>query len=265
MAIVKVNRTPVSLLWTAQANSGTSAANQGIWLESSNSIAFSIPFAIVGYVREEDASTYLYYYSRDGLRNVLDNEGRNKVMQTVAEVSNSLPLDQLIEQYTAINVKIREIIIPYFKERGITITAVGIAGYGQYRDEDIATAIDNVFAAQQLKAVEQAKSNVATKHQLVMEKEGLAEAAFARANSDGPARAQEIKAAAQQEADTAIGQAKADAIKTVNAALQDAGKSETFLRVMQLDINAQQVARWNGQSPQIVSGDNQFVPENLSK
>lgn len=260
MEVITVDRTPVSLHWTADPTSGTGKRNEGIWLESSNSIAFSIPFIIIGYIEEADASSFLYFYSRGNLGQVLNTEGRNKVMEVVAEYSNSMPLDQLIQKYDAVNNKLREVVIPYFKSRGITITAVGIGGFATYRDPAIAGAIDGVFAAQQLQAVELAKSAAAEKHQAVTEAEGQAEAARTREMSKGPSMAQKVKADAQREADAMVGQAKAEAIGILNTSLQEAAQSDLFLKNMELEVELQFVEKWSGETPLIVSGDNAFIP-----
>ncbi len=260
MEVIIVDRTPTALHWTADANSGTGQRNEAIWLESSNSIAFSIPFVIIGYIEESDASNFLYFYSRGKLAQVLNTEGRNKVMEVVAEYSNSMPLDQLIQKYDAINNKIREVVITYFKSRGITITAIGIAGFSTYRDPAIAGAIDGVFAAQQLQAVELAKSDAAKKHQEVTEAEGQAEAARTREMSKGPSMSQKVKADAQREADAMVGEAKAKAISILNTSLQEAAQSDLFLKNMELEVQLQFVEKWSGETPLIVSGDNTFIP-----
>jgi hypothetical protein len=264
MEVIIVDRTPVSIQWTAEANTGTTNKNEAIWLESSNSIGFSIPISIIGYIKETDAASFLYHYSRGKLMNVLNTEGRNKVMEVVSEFSNSLPLDQLLKQYEAINDKISEVVMPYFKDRGITITAIGIAGYATYRDSSIAQAIDGVFANQQTQAVELAKSLAAKKHQEVMELEGQADAAKARETSKGPSMAKQVTSDAEREAKAMIGQAQGEAISVLNGALQKAAQSNLFLKNMALEVESQRIEKWDGQVPAIMTDGSDFVPRNLS-
>ena len=80
--LVKVNRSPVTREWTADAKNGTAAKDQAIWVESQDSVGFSMGFTVTGYIREEDASRFLYWYpatDKDGtasLATVMDSEIR---------------------------------------------------------------------------------------------------------------------------------------------------------------------------------------------
>ena len=265
MALIIVDRTPVSLHWTPDADTGTNKINEAIWLESSNSIAFSIPFAMTAYIKEADASTYLFYYNRGTLFEVLNTEGRNKVMEVAAEYSNSMALEELLTHYSDINAKVSEVVVGYFAKRGVTITSLGISGYATYRNPDNATAIDNVFKAQQLEAVELAKSKAAEKHQAVMEADGKATAAKTREASRGPMIKQQKISEAEKTAAGLIGDANGQAVITVSDATLEAMKSPTFVKLMGLDVETQRVEKWDGQSPIVVSGPNDFVPANSSK
>jgi len=270
MELVVVNRTPVALHWTAQAETGTSINNEAIWMESKDSIALSIPIAMTAYIQEIDASSYLFWYNRNQLFNVLNTEGRNKIMEVCAEFSNSLDLQDLTTRYEDINIRVREVVIDYFAQRGITITSLGIAGYAQYRDDDpknpksIANSIDAVFAAQQTKAVELAKATVAEKHKAVMEAMGQAEAIKAQEASRGPMIAEQKISDAEKTAAGMIGEAKGNAIISVNDVVKEASSSPTFLKIMALDVESQRIEQWNGDSPVVVSGPNDFTPANNS-
>jgi len=265
MELVIVDRTPVALHWTADTDTGTSNKNEAIWLESSNSIAFSIPFAMTAYIKEADASAYLYYYNRGTLFNVLNTEGRNKVMEVAAEYSNSMPLNDLLTKYGDINAKVREVVTGYFAKRGVTITTLGIAGFATYRNAENATAIDKVFEAQQLQAVELAKSEAAKKRQEVMEAEGQATAAKTRESSRGPMMAKQKIAEANKTVAGKIGEANGQAVAIVSDASLEASKSPTFIKLLALEVEFQRVEKWDGKSPLVVSGPNDFVPANTSK
>src|SRR5215469_7749170 len=64
--LVKVNRSPVTREWvTMQTTSSSGAiqrADKAIWIESSDSVGFSMGFTCTAFISEEDASRFLYWY-----------------------------------------------------------------------------------------------------------------------------------------------------------------------------------------------------------
>jgi hypothetical protein len=50
--LIKVNRSPVTREWTADATSGTAAKNQAIWIESADSVGFSMGFTCTSLSRK---------------------------------------------------------------------------------------------------------------------------------------------------------------------------------------------------------------------
>src|SRR5438477_2495972 len=52
--LVKVKRSPITREWTAENNNGTSNKNQAVWVESNDSVGFSMGFTCTALIKEED-------------------------------------------------------------------------------------------------------------------------------------------------------------------------------------------------------------------
>ena len=65
--LIKVNRSPVTREWTAETTTGTAAKNQAIWIESSDSVGFSLGFTCTSFIPEEHAAKFLYWYPTGSL------------------------------------------------------------------------------------------------------------------------------------------------------------------------------------------------------
>src|SRR5688572_909992 len=126
--VIKVDRAPVTREWTAEKSSGTASKDQAIWVESDDSVGFSMGFTATGYIREEDAAKFLYWYPSGSLSQVMDTEVRARVQAAVAAVAAGYPLDGLRSKKEEMVEAARKDVIPFFAERGITITTVSQFG-----------------------------------------------------------------------------------------------------------------------------------------
>ncbi|MEN9604717.1 MAG: hypothetical protein RJB39_402 [Candidatus Parcubacteria bacterium] len=224
--VIKVDRSPVTRNWQAAAGGAQTKGQEkdtAIWVESADSVGFSMGFACTAYVTEEDSATFLYWYPSGSLAIVMDTEIRARIQQGAAEVSAKYPLDILRGKKQEIIDSIRTDVTVFFKERGITITTVGMFGGMTYENTKIQEAIDSVFIAQQEK--EKAKAAFEAQEKL---------------NAT-------VTLAAQAQADKkrieAEGEAKA--IDAVQKALQQAGP---------LYIQREFITRWDGKFPEYYLG-----------
>lgn len=146
--IITVNRTPITREWTADAGTGTTVQNQAIKAESKESIEFSIGVTLTASILEEDAATFLYFYSGKSLANVIDKNCRSYVQgiltgefaQYNLDVCRGMKKDVFDNLYIAAKKK--------FKEKGVTIDFIGAAGGLIYTDRAIQDAINQKFAAE---------------------------------------------------------------------------------------------------------------------
>lgn len=234
--VIKVNRSPITREWTAEGTTGSADKNQAIWVESADSVGFSMGFSTTGYIKDEDTSTFLFWYPAGSLEKVMDFEVRARVQQAVAEVAAKYPLDQLRTKKQDMVDAARKDVIAFFGQRGITITTVAMFGGMTYENPQIQAAIDKTFIAQQEKVVNLARFEAQQKENDRMELEANAIAEKARREAKGEADAKLM-----------LYQAEAAGIKAVNDSL--AGANPLVLTMKGLEIEKERVTRWDGKFP----------------
>ncbi len=283
--LVVVNRTPVTREWTASSTSGTGNKDQAIWLESKDSIGFSLGFNCTAFIDEPDSSKFLYWYpttsadttvqnvdkSVAGLSDVMDNEIRARVVMLGNTISVKYDLDDLrARKYEILNAIRNGVpeerdaqgkvvqeklqgVIEHFATRGITITNLGQFGGFEYEDPNIQKAINDTFVAQQEKVKTEAAFDAQQRKNDRIELEAQAEAARARTIAQGEADAVKIAAEAQ-----------AGAIRAVAQATKEAGKDPLFIQLKQLQVESERITKWNGQYPStLMSVGSEGAPELL--
>ena len=250
--LIKVNRSPITREWTAESKNGSAEKDQAIWVESGDSVGFSIGFTATAHINEEDAARFLYWYPAGSLADVMDHEVRGRMQQTASEVAAKYPLDELRGKKQEIVDAVRKDVTAFFSERGITVTTIGMFGGMTYENPKIQQAIDEVFIAQQLKDVALAKFDAQSKmnEQLQLEAEGVAKKTQTVATAE--AQAQVTKAEGEAKGKIAAAEADAKSIETINAALQNA--SPQLLQIRQLDLEKARIEKWTGVYPAFFMG-----------
>ena len=236
--LIKVNRSPITREWTAEATTGTTAKNQAIWIESSDSIGFSMGFTCTAFIPEEQAAKFLYWYPSGSLADVMDSEVRGRIQQVAAEIAAKYPLDVLRAKKQEISDAVKRDITEFFAQRGVVITTIGMFGGMTYENGEIQKAIDNTVIAQQLKVVNEAKWEAQQRENDRVTLEANAIAERARRIAAGEADAKKIGAAAE-----------AQAIRDVNKALAEAPQNPLLYQLRSLEVERARVERWNGQYP----------------
>jgi hypothetical protein len=226
--VIKVDRSPVTREWTAASETGTSNKNEGIWIESEDSVSFSTGFNCTAYVKESDAARFLYHYPNGNLAAIMDSQIRAEIQATAAEMAAQYPMDELRAKKVEMIISVREHVIPFFEQTGITVTTIGMFGGYTYENPSIQQAIDNTFVAQQEKVVAAAMFAAQADKNRRIEKE-----------------AEALKAAAIIKAS-----AEAEAIKTVAEAAAQAQENPAFLALKKLEVETQRIEKWNGEYPQ---------------
>jgi hypothetical protein len=155
--VIKVDRTPVTRIWTAEADTGTSNKKQALSAESSDSISVSSGFTLTGLIDENMAHVYLYRFNGKSLQDVIDSQVFNSVQAVYTEICNKYDLNELRSKKQEITEEIRKRVIPLYAEWGITIMPdMGIVGGFTYENKNIQEAIDNVFVSQTKKQANEA-------------------------------------------------------------------------------------------------------------
>lgn len=268
--LVVVDRTPVTREWTASTVAGADKS-QAIWLESKDSIGFSLGFNCTAFIDEPDSSKFLYWYpttkkldqpdqnfdkSIAGLAHVMDAEIRARVVMLGNTISVKYDLDDLrARKYEILNAIRNGVpeekdatgkviqeklqgVIEHFASRGITITNLGQFGGFEYEDPKIQTAINETFVAQQEKVKTEAAFDAQQRKNDRIQLEAEAEAGKAKTIAQGQADAVKIAAEAQS-----------GAIRAVASATKEAGKDPLFIQLKQLEVETSRITKWNGQYP----------------
>jgi hypothetical protein len=239
--LIKVDRSPVTRQWSVtseNAKVGSRTASGAIWIESGDSIGFSMGFNCTAYIAEGDASKFLYWYKGDSLEKVMDTEIKARYQQAAAEVAAQFKIDILREKKQDIVEAIKKDVVPFFKERGITITTIGMFGGMTYEDEKIQEAINKTFIAQQEKVVAAAELAAQGDKNKKIEMEALAVAEKKRREAQGEADAKEM-----------IAKAEASAVREVNKALSEANQNPLLISLRNVEVEKARVEKWNGQYP----------------
>lgn len=241
--LVMVDRSPVTREWTAESTSGTSDRNEAIWIESKDSVGFSVGFNCTAFIEEKNTARFLYMYRSKSLSQMMDTEIRARIQAKAAEVAAKYDLDELRSYKQEIIDAVREDVVSFFAQRGITITTIGMFGGFTYQNPEIQQAIDKTFVAQQLKVVNQAKLDAQSKENQRMELEAQGLANRARM----------------------IAQGEADAVRELATATREAQSDPLFVRLKMLEVEQKRIERWNGAYPNYLmtlAGD-ESTPMNL--
>jgi len=229
--VITVDRTPVTREWVAEG--GTNAdRDEAIWIESKDSIGFSVGFTATGKVEEADTSRFLYQYRARSLADVMDTEVRARIQAVAADRAARSNMDLLRTEKTEIIEAIRADTIPFFEQYGITITTVGMFGGFTYEDPQIQESINATFVAQQEKVVAAALLEAQTDKNAQIEQEALAFAEKART----------------------IAQGEADGLRSINEATAEAQSNPVFLEMKRIELQMRLADQWNGEYPQWFMG-----------
>lgn len=260
--LVIVDRAPENRLWVADRDRGTSDRNEAVWLESKDSVSFSTGIAITARIENrDDAIKFLanyparpqqhanpeetYQVKVSSLAQIMDEEIKNKVQEILSDKANEYDMNELRDQKTEIVSKVRQQCQEFFKDRGITITTLGMAGGFTYANPGVQEAIDSVFQAQQDKQVAIAEAAAAAERKEALKLAGEGEAQKEIEVAKGKAEAM------QQVAD-----AKAYEIEKLSQ------NPEAYILLKQLEIEMARLERWDGSYPQILlsGGRGQDIP-----
>lgn len=225
--VITVDRAPVTRQWTADDKTGTTEKDEAIWVESKDSVTFSIGFSTTAYIEENKTALFLYNYTSSGLAKIMDTEIRARIQSAAAEKCGEYDLDELRGKKKEVIASVREDVILFFAKRGVSITTIGMFGGFNYKNPNIQLAIDKVFEAQQLEDVEEAKRLAALK-----QKETIM-----------------ILADAEAEKIEKIAEAEAEKIRKIASAASEAQQNPLFLALKRLEVEEKRISAWNGIYP----------------
>ena len=183
MALIVVDRSPVTREWSSTDGVGTSAVNQAIYAESAESIGFSAGMNCSAQIySEEDAVKFLYCYNNKPLSEIMDTEIRARVESKFVEECASRTLNDILVEKEAIMTNVRDDVMSYFSDRGITITVLGMKDGLEYDDTAIQKSINEKFSSE-MKLTTQENEN----KRIISEAEAEAQAIILKAEAEAEA------------------------------------------------------------------------------
>lgn len=207
--VIVVERKPETREWV-----NDKAINNGIQAKTKDDIKFTVNLACTAQIDEANAARFLYRYNNKALAEIMDDEVKTKITSAIVGECAKYNQNELSSNTEAIMEKVSENVIPYFEERGITITALGLTGDFVYSDS-VQKSIDQRFQAEKEAESQEIKNQ------------------------------QEI---ANAEAEVKIAQMEAQAI------LEKQSVMDAEIRLKELENQKAWVEKWDGSVPQVVTG-----------
>lgn len=146
--LVVVERKPVSRSWESGDNTASSA-NRAIFGGSSDNIGIYVGMNCTAMIEETDAVKFLYRYNNTPLESIIDTDIKKMVEDRFNIETSKYTSTELGANKGKIMEDVKEYVIPYFKEYGITITVLGLKEDISYENPAIQDAIDKRFASEQ--------------------------------------------------------------------------------------------------------------------
>ena len=190
--LIVVERKPVSRSW--ESGNTTEASVRAIFGETSDAIGVYVGMNCTAMIEEADAAKFLYRYNNTPLDVVIDNDIKKMTEGEFNNIVGKYKSTELHDHKDEIIKHIKDTVIPYFKEYGITITVLGFKEGISFENPEIQEALDAKFASEQDLVIQQNKN----------------EASLAKAEAD--AQAIIIAAEAQAKANELLSKSITDAI-----------------------------------------------------
>ena len=178
--LIVVERKPVSRSWES-GDSAAASSNRAIFGETADQIGIYVGMNCTAMIEEKDAAKFLYRYNNTPLETVIDTDIKKLVEDRFNVETAKYTSTELGAAKGEIMEAVKNYVIPYFKEYGITITVLGMKEGVSYENDKIQKAIDEKFASEQELVIQQNKN----------------EAAIAKAEADAKAKIMDAEAQAK--------------------------------------------------------------------
>lgn len=155
--IIVVERKPVSRSWES-GDSAASSSNRAIFGGSSDNIGIYVGMNCTAMIEEKDAAKFLYRYNNTPLETIIDTDIKKMVEDRFNVETAKYVSTELGAKKGEIMDAVKEYVVPYFKEYGITITVLGLKEDISYENDEIQKAIDKKFASEQELVIQQNKN-----------------------------------------------------------------------------------------------------------
>jgi hypothetical protein len=180
--LIIVERKPVSRSWEAGESTATSA-NKAIFGETADNIGIYVGMNCTAMIEEKDAAKFVYRYNDTPLETIIDTDIK-KMVEDRFDIETALVMSTDIgSKKGEIMEKVKNYVVDYFKDYGITITVLGLKEGISFENPEIQKALDEKFASEQELVIQQNKNEAAiAKAQAEAEAIIIAAEAQAKAN-----------------------------------------------------------------------------------
>ena len=158
--LIVVERKPVSRSWES-GDSTAASANKAIFGETADQIGIYVGMNCTAMIEEKNAAKFLYRYNNTPLETVIDTDIKKLVEDRFNVETAKYTSTELGAKKGEIMEAVKEYVIPYFEEYGITITVLGMKEGVSYENDEIQKAIDAKFASEQELVIQQNKNEAA--------------------------------------------------------------------------------------------------------
>lgn len=155
--LIVVERKPVSRSWES-GDSTAGSSNKAIFGGSSDNIGIYVGMNCTAMIEEKDAAKFLYRYNNTPLETIIDTDIKKMVEDRFNVETAKYTSTELGAKKGEIMEVVKNYVIPYFKEYGITITVLGLKEDISYENPEIQKAIDAKFASEQELEIQQNKN-----------------------------------------------------------------------------------------------------------
>ena len=158
--LIVVERKPVSRSWES-GDSAAASHNRAIFGETADQIGIYVGMNCTAMIEEKDAAKFLYRYNNTPLETVIDTDIKKLVEDRFNIETAKYTSTELGAAKGEIMEAVKNYVIPYFMEYGITITVLGMKEGVSYENDSIQKAIDAKFASEQELVIQQNKNDAA--------------------------------------------------------------------------------------------------------
>ena len=180
--LIIVERKPVSRSWES-GESTADSSNKAIFGETADNIGIYVGMNCTAMIEEKDAAKFLYRYNNTPLETIIDTDIK-KMVEDRFNIETALVMStDLGAKKGEIMEKVKNYVVDYFKDYGITITVLGLKEGISFENPEIQKALDAKFASEQELVIQQNKNEAAiAKAQAEAEAVIIAAEAQAKAN-----------------------------------------------------------------------------------
>ena len=158
--LIIVERKPVSRSWESGESTATSS-NKAIFGETADNIGIYVGMNCTAMIEEKDAAKFLYRYNNTPLETIIDTDIKKMVEDRFNIETALVTSTNLGTKKGEIMEKVRNYVVDYFKEYGITITVLGLKEGISFENPEIQKALDAKFASEQELVIQQNKNEAA--------------------------------------------------------------------------------------------------------